>query len=407
LGDENTTHIRSILLRADWLFDGTGLPAVADAAVLVQHGRIQEIYKKPPSRSELPEGCETIELQGCTLLPGLIDCHVHLCLPGDGTPFTQAVSYPQGVIQAIAIRNASKALHVGVTTLRDCGGFPDVLHSLRRSIELGYAEGPRLVLAGWPITITGGHCHYFGGEADGPEHLRKKVREAVKWGADYIKIMGSGGGTPGSISWQPAYHLEEMTAIVEEAHSLNRKAIVHCLCAGAIMNAVRARADEVEHAGFLTGQDAPQSFDLESAKMLADASIPVCPTLSVSEFVIESGDPEVKRWQRTKDENLSNAKKLRDLGVSFVAGSDAGWRWSPFDALHAEMQAMAQSGVTPSACIVAATSQAAKRLGLEGVTGMIRAGLSADLVGVRGRPDEDLHSISKVVMVMKEGRRVV
>lgn len=173
------------------------------------------------------------------------------------------------------------------------------------------------------------------------------------------------------------------------------------------MNAVRARADEVEHAGFLTGQDAPQSFDLESAKMLADASIPVCPTLSVSEFVIESGDPEVKRWQRTKDENLSNAKKLRDLGVSFVAGSDAGWRWSPFDALHAEMQAMAQSGVTPSACIVAATSQAAKRLGLEGVTGMIRAGLSADLVGVRGRPDEDLHSISKVVMVMKEGRRVV
>ncbi len=402
------TKTSPILLKADWLFDGTGHPAVMNAAILVQHGRIQKIYQKSPSRSELPEGCQTIELEDCTLLPGLIDCHVHLCLPGDGTPFTQAVAHPHGVIEAIAIRNARKALYAGITTLRDCGGFPDVLSSLRRSIELGYVEGPRLILAGWPITITGGHCHYFGGEADGPEHLRKKVREAVKWGADYIKIMGSGGGTPGSISWQPAYHLEEMTAIVEEAHSLNRKAIVHCLCAGAIVNAAQARADEVEHAGFLTGQDdVPQSFDLESAKMLADASIPVCPTLSVSEFVIGSGDPDLKRWQRTKDDNLSNAKKLRDLGASFVAGSDAGWRWSPFDALHAEIQNMEQLGVSPSDCIAAATGQAAKGLGLEGTTGMIREGLSADLLAVRGRPDADLRSISKVVMVMKEGRRVV
>jgi len=400
------TSSRPTLLTVGWLIDGTGTPPIPNAALLVQDGRIAAIYEKRPPRSELSEACETIDLEDYALLPGLIDCHVHLCLPGDGTPFPKAASYPHGVTQTIATRNAEKALNAGITTVRDCGGFPNVLASLRRSTELGYAEGPHLVSAGWPITITGGHCHYFGGEADGVEGGRRKVREAIKWGAEYIKVMGSGGGTPGSISWRPAYSAEEMTAIVQEAHSLERRAVIHCLCADAIRNAVQAGADEIEHAGFLIGQDA-QRFDIDTARILATAEIPVCPTLSVSRFVIEAGDPEIGRWKRTQSENLENAKRLHELGVSFLAGSDAGWRWTPFDALHAELQTMKEAGLSPLACIMAATSRAAEALCLDHLTGTIRVGLYADLLAVQGRPDKDLCTQSKIVMVMKEGRRVV
>jgi imidazolonepropionase-like amidohydrolase len=157
-----------------------------------------------------------MDLPGSTLIPGLIDAHVHLCLPANGTVPPRAISEPEGVIQAVALRNSQAAVRAGITTLRDCGGFSNVLSSLRRAIELGYAEGPRLVLAGWPITISVGHQHYWGGEADGVEGGRTKVRLAAKWGADYVKVIASGGGTSGTMMWRASFLKEEMAALVDE-----------------------------------------------------------------------------------------------------------------------------------------------------------------------------------------------
>ncbi|MGD0176040.1 MAG: amidohydrolase family protein [Candidatus Bathyarchaeia archaeon] len=391
------------LLKAEWLIDGTGAPALEQGAVLVRDGYIAEIYRGEPLASALPQNCRTIILPGATLLPGLIDAHVHVCLPANGTVPPKAISEPEGVIQTVALNNAGVALHAGITTLRDCGGFPGVLSSLRRAIELGYADGPRLVLAGWPVTISGGHQHYFGGEADGVDGARTKVRMAVKWGADFVKIIGSGGGTAGTIIWQPSFSNEEMKALVDEAHHLRRKAVVHSLCAESTAQAVAAGADEIEHAGFFIGPDTMR-FDPDVGQKIGEAKIPVCPTLSVSRFIIDAQLAETEHWEHSLKDEIANAVDLHRLGVAFVAGTDAGWRWSPFSALCTELQLMNEVGLSQMECIVAATSRAAEVLGLKGITGTIRPSLSADMIAVQGRPDHDLRVISRVIMVMKEGR---
>jgi imidazolonepropionase-like amidohydrolase len=395
------------------MIDGTGAPAVERGAVLVEDGRIAGVYGGSAANAALPAGVERLHFEGCTILPGLIDAHVHLCLPGDGTPFPQAVAEPRGVIQAIALRNAAVALRAGITTLRDCGGFPDVLYALRRAIAAGYAQGPRLVLAGWPITITGGHCHYFGGEADGIDGVRAKVREAIKGGADYIKAMASGGGTPGTQGWRPAFSRDEAAAIVDEAHRLGFRATLHCTCAEAIDIAVSAGVDEIQHAGFAAGPDGSQRFEGAVADRLAKAGIPVCPTLSVGRFVYravaarEHATPQDReladRFERMAHGTLSNASELRRRGVPFVAGSDAGWRHSPFDALHLEIELMTAAGLAPQEAIAAATGAAARALGLETETGTLGVGLAADLIAVSGRPDQDVRALRAVRMVMRQG----
>jgi len=344
-------------------------------------------------------------MSGATLMPGLIDAHVHICLPADGRIPPHAISEERGVIQAVALRNAGEALHAGITTLRDCGGFPDVLSSLRRAIELGYSEGPRLVSACWPITISGGHMHYWGGEADGVNGVRTKVRLAVKGGADYVKVVASGGGTPGTIKYEPSFSQEEMTALVDQAHRLRRKAVVHSLCALSTAQAVAAGADEIEHAWFYTGPDVSH-YDPSVARKLAEAKIPVCPTLSVPQFMIDTQSDDTDHWKNALHDILTSVTSMHRLGIPLVAGTDAGWRWSPFNAIFTELQLMSEVGLSSMECIVAATSRAAEALALKDVTGIIRPGLSADLIAVQGRPDQDLKTISNAMMVMKEGRLV-
>jgi imidazolonepropionase-like amidohydrolase len=411
------SQTRATLYSGAWLFDGTGAPPVERGGVLVRDGRIADVYRGAvPSAGALPAGTEVVALDGCTLLPGLIDAHVHLCLPGDGRSFAEVVEEPRGVIHAIAQRNARTAVEAGITTLRDCGGYPEVVYSLRRAIDLGYARGPRLVLAGWPITITGGHCRYFGGEADGVEGLRVKVREAIKGGADYIKAMASGGGTPGTQGWRAAFNREEVRAIVDEAHRFGYHATLHCTCADAIANAVAAGAGEIQHASFMAGP-ASAEFDDGVADALAASGITVCPTLSVGAFVhaaiaaMPAPAPEQReladRFERMTHDGIDHASRLRRRGVPMIAGSDAGWRHSPFDALRSEVECLAAAGWPALECLHAATGGAAKMLGVAHETGTLRAGLSADLVAVRGRPESDFAALRRVEAVVHGGARIV
>jgi imidazolonepropionase-like amidohydrolase len=201
------------VVRASRLIDGTGAPAVPDPVVVVRDGSIRAVHQgRAPA--DVPADAPVIDLPGHTLLPGFIDAHVHLVLPGDGTPFESSMREPDGVLVAIAYANAQTALAAGVTTLRDCGGRRDTTLDLRRAGRLGCASVPRLHLCGRPITITGGHCWYFGGEADGPEDLRRLVRALLKDGVDYIKIMATGGGTVGTMSWLPSFSEDELRAAV-------------------------------------------------------------------------------------------------------------------------------------------------------------------------------------------------
>src|SRR6266513_598174 len=201
-----------LIVRASRLIDGTDAPVIDRPIVVVHRGVIDAIYAASAPRGNWPPETPELDLAGHTLLPGLIDAHVHLVLPGDGTPFEDSVREPDGVLLATAIRNAQIALRAGITTLRDCGGMRDTTLELRRAQRLGYAVIPRLRLCRCALTITGGHGWYFGG------------------------------GTVGTTASRPSYTIEELSAAVEEAHRLDRRVGIHCTCAQATRNAIAAGA---------------------------------------------------------------------------------------------------------------------------------------------------------------------
>jgi imidazolonepropionase-like amidohydrolase len=414
------TLVDTTIISAARLIDGSGHPPLDDPVIVIRGERIAGIFQ-----GAVPEDwnnadvsqAQRLDYPGATVLPGLIDCHVHLNLPGDGTPFPVAVEESDGVLVAISVCNAHKALRSGITTLRDCGGRGPTTFQVRRAIELGYASGPRLVLCGQPITITGGHCWYFGGEADETENLRHKVRELAKMGADFIKVMGSGGGTPGTMSWQPSYSREELTALKDEAHQLLRKISVHCLCGEAIMLASTVGVDHIEHGWFICDDAGQQRYMPEAAEALVRSGARVSATLSVGYHAIraltamEHRTPEdqasLDRWRIMLEDNLRHFRALVDAGVRFVAGTDSGWGYSPFPALVDELDLMHQGGLSTMEAIVAATSRAAEALAIDGTTGMIRDGLDADLIVVAGDPLANVRALDSPGLVMKGGTVVV
>lgn len=398
--------MEALVITAERLIPGPADQApVEHGAVRIEDGRITHVGTVEAAVA--PGGHRRLDFPGHTLLPGLIDAHVHLALPGDGSPFPDFVREPGGVHLAVALRNAQAALRAGVTTLKDCGGPGDLTFQLRRAGDLGYAELPRLYLCGRPLTIRGGHCWYFGGECGGRDGVAEMVREVCKQGADYVKAMGSGGGTPGTRSWLPAFTPAELTRMAGAAHQLGRPLAVHCLCAESTLQALAAGADVIEHAGFLTGANAPQRYEPRVGEALAAAGVPVCPTLSVGDTVLphlQGADRD--RWERMHAENHAQVAAMHRAGVRMITGTDAGWRFTPFDAVAREAELLAACGLSAGEAIAAATAGAAQALGLAGETGSLSAGLAADLIAVPGDPLRDLGALRRPALVVRSGRIV-
>lgn len=406
-----------LVVRASRLIDGTGRPPIEDPTVVVRGGMIHSVLGGAGPPGDWPAGTPHLDLSGHTLLPGLIDAHVHLVLPGDGTPFEDSVREPDGVLLATALRNAQAALRAGITTLRDCGGMRDTTLHLRRAQRLGYVQVPRLHLCRCPVTITGGHCWYFGGEADGPEGMRRMVRALAKAGVDYIKIMGSGGGTRGTDSSRPSYTVEELRAAVDEAHRLNRRVGIHCTCAQATRNAIAAGTDHIEHALFITDAEGHSRFEADVADAVAQREVAVTSTLCVGHFLVgalstragATGEDRaaVERWRRMNDANLDHARRMRRAGVRYVAGTDAGWRFTPFDGLVTELELLHESGASAAEALAEATSGAAAAIGIAHEVGALREGLHADMIAVAGDPLENLAVLRRPAMVLLGGNPVV
>jgi imidazolonepropionase-like amidohydrolase len=401
------------IIRADKLIDGTGGAPIPDPVVVVEGSTITGVYAGQAPAGALPADAEILDYQGCTLLPGLIDAHVHLNLPGDDTPFEDTVREPDGVLVASAAGAARVALEAGITTVRDTGGRGDTTFQLRRALELGVTRGPRMLLVGQPVTITGGHTWYLGGEADGVDGVRLKVRQLAKAGADWIKVMGSGGGTLNTISYKPSFSRAELTAIADEAHRLNRKVTVHCLCAEALENAVAAGVDGIEHAGFIVNEAGEQVFVPEIAEKIAAAGIVITTTLVVGyDIVTAFGDsvpvPAGKqayldKWKMMLADNLEQFRRFREAGVNFIAGTDAGWRLTRFDDLPSELYLMTQGGMSALEAIRCGTSFTAEVLGIGDTVGTVKPGYTADIIAVAGDPLGDLRKLRDVRLVLQGG----
>jgi imidazolonepropionase-like amidohydrolase len=359
-------------------------------------------------------GVEALDLGDATLLPGLIDCHVHVGLPGDGSSLESPSSEPDADLVDAAVSHAQDALASGVTTLRDCGGRGLTTLAVRQVLR--QSDGPRLVASGFPLTVPGGHCARFGGETEGTD-LAARTAELVAAGADFVKVIGSGGGTPGTRPWAPTYSTRELAAAVQVAHAAGRQLAVHSLTGDATLRAAEAGADHVEHASFTADEDGNQRYLPEVATALLRHKTGVTPTLSARFHTVaalqarSSTQPadiaELDRWMRMLEEHVAQAGRLLVAGVELTAGTDAGWRFTPFGALVDELLLLRDAGMSCAQALAAATTTAARLVGLASTIGQLAFGYGADVLAVEGDPLEDLRALRHPTHVWRAGRQLV
>jgi len=277
---------RIILLTADRLLDGSGQPPLRGAALLIEDGRIARLGRQAEVRP--PDGAHVLQVDygDATILPGLVDAHTHLHSPGDGTAGDDTAMEGDDILLLRAAKNARTLLHSGVTTVRENGAKHRVAFSLREGIRRGLAVGPRMVICGRPITMTGGHMWYFGSEADGPVAARAMVRRLLKEGADYIKIVASGGSTRTSDPRRPSYTVEELRAITDEARRHGKLTAAHCACRQSVVNCLDAEVDMIVHCVFAEA-DGGYSPSPDLVERLAATGAWVNPTLYTLQAAIE------------------------------------------------------------------------------------------------------------------------
>ena len=302
------------------LVDGTDSPAVPGQAVIVEGTRITWIG--PVGHLADGERLTVIEGNGRSLLPGLINCHVHVCHDGAPDLFAQARTDSPTAATLRGFLNLQLTLRSGVTTVRDCGAANGVAIELSRAVESGLVTGPRVLAAGRVITMTGGHGYFIGREADGADAVRAATRAEIKEGAHFIKAMATGGVlTPGVTPTQTALQPDELEAVAREAHNSGRRAACHAIGNAGIKNAVRAGIDSIEHAYYL---------DDEALELMIDHSTYVVPTLLAGHQIISNGKAgRVPPWITEK--SLASAERHRESfaaavksGLKIAAGTDAG-----------------------------------------------------------------------------------
>jgi len=351
------------------------------------------------------------------LIPGFIDSHVHLTLPGDGLPGDRVYAErSHESMLFIAYRNALAALRAGVTTMRDCGGRTSIVVALRDAIEEGLLPGPRLAVAGPPITITGGHCHYMGGEADGIDGVTRLARSFLKERVDFLKMMGSGGGTPGTERMQTTFTLDELRAARAEAERVGTGVAVHATNLEATRLVAEAGMHTIEH-GHMHTDEGP-AFDDNLAEGIAKQGTIVSLTLPASLGTIRALEDagtrhdlnpvEEKRLtylRRRQEAALSYAGRYAAHGVALACGTDAGWASTAFGAFADGMEMLAAAGVGARSVLRAATAVPARALARADL-GHLRPGAHGDVVVLRANPLEDVRAVREVAAIYLGGRAI-
>ena len=380
---------------------GTVLPA---QIVTFQKGKITKVEPATAGRLD----ASVVDLSDSTCLPGLIDAHVHLI--GDATVQGYAalgISLPRETLSGV--KNARRTLMAGFTSARNLGArdFSDV--ALRDAINAGDIEGPRLLVSGPALGITGGHCdsnllpvefhHTSGGVADGPWAVRAKVREVVKYGADVVKFCASGGVlSKGDQPGTEQYTLEEMQAIVEEAHKLGRRVAAHAHGASSIRDAILAGVDSVEHSSLI---------DDEGISLAKSHGTALVFDIYNDDYILQEGAkngmlPEsIEKEKQVGRIQRENFRRAYQAGARLIFGTDAGVY--PHGDNAKQFAKMVEWGMKPMESIQAATINAAALLGWSDSVGTLEPGRFADIVAVKGDPTTNVRLLETISFVMKGG----
>ncbi len=387
------------VIRNVTLLDGTGTAPVPGQALIVEGRRISWIGPE----AQLPEGSDghAIDGQGGTIMPGMINCHVHLTNDGSPDLFGQVERDSVTVSALRGYLNLQATLESGVTSVRDCGAANGIALDLARAVDDGLVPGPRIRAAGRVITMTGGHGHFIGREADGPAGVRQATRAEIKAGAHFIKAMATGGVlTPGVVPTQTALQPDELEQVAREAHNAGRRAACHAIGNEGIKNAIRAGIDSIEHGFYL---------DDEALELALDRGTVLVPTLIAVNQIVNNGKTgAMPAWVVEKAESESGhhresfAAAVRS-GMKVAAGTDAGTPFNPHTYLPQELALMVDYGMRPMDAVVAATRNAAENLGLAPDVGTLEVGRLADIVVVDGDPSSDITAAGRVRFVMKDG----
>jgi imidazolonepropionase-like amidohydrolase len=382
-----------LALRAGRAFDGEHSLA-GPVTVITENGTIKAIEQGHP---DVP-GAEVVDLGTATVLPGLIDTHVHLGADSEVGALERLPGYSPEQLDAVIKESLDRQLRAGVTTVRDLGDHQwSVIDQRDRHRQRVLGSGP-------PITSTQGHCWSMGGEACGEENLRRAVRERAERRVDIVKVMASGGfATPGTNVGECQFTEHELRVVVEEAHSHGLPVTAHAHSLAAAQRAVAAGVDGIEHLTCLTDRGMRVPPDLLDA--LAEADITVCHTLGIT----QEPPPFIKQaWEKAGMSyagKVSMAGLMYDHGIRTVAGTDGGIAYGKGHGIIAYSVAdLVKGGVPNAAALAAATSQAAKALSVS--KGVLRPGWDADIIAVQGDPMRDISTLHNVTTVIIGGQIV-
>jgi imidazolonepropionase-like amidohydrolase len=370
------------------------------AVVVDDEGRLGYVGSRA-GLSPAPAGVEWVDLGERTLLPGIIDAHVHLAFDGSRDPVSAIQATDDAALLLGMAGRAARMLASGITTTRDCGARGGLDAVLQRAIAEGSVLGPRLVVSGSPLTIPDGHCHYLGGcTPPGAANVRAEARRQLAAGADWVKMMVSGGRiTAGSDATRPQFTRAEVRAAAEEAHGAGRRLAAHAHATASIGDAVAAGADSIEHCSWISPDDR-HAYDPAIADEMAGRGTVAGVTLHHRFAAVAA-----RREPGWLEERLENMARMHAAGVPIVFGTDAGVPLVPHDRWASGLVWLGRA-LGPLDAIHAATGRAAACLGLEAEVGTVVPGKVADLIAVEGDPSQDLTCLERVDWVMQGGRMV-
>lgn len=409
------------ILTADRLLDGLGGPPIERAAMLLEGPSIRVIGRQGEVRA--PDGASAVpvtEFGDATLMPGLVDGHTHLVAPGDGTRGDVIGAEDEAFLLLRASANAAAALRSGVTTLRENGAKGRVAFQLRDAIARGALPGPRMVVCGRPVTITGGHLHFFGGETNGVEGVRQTIRQLVKEGADFVKIVSSGGSTRSSHPYRPAFTPAELGAIVDETHRFGKLCAAHSVPNQAISDCLDAGVDMIIH-GNMTDETGRYVYRPDLTERIAAGGTWVNPTMHDIRAWIwhyrevrEAGGGRLSAEDQAGEDailpfyeaKVDAVRRFHAAGVKLMAGSDSPWgRFRPGRG-WLELDAFRDAGLSTAEAIVTGTSGSAEAIGVGAVAGRLAEGRQADILVVPGDPLSDFSALGRPLTVLQAGRVV-
>lgn len=386
-----------LAIRAARLFDGDSADLVHNPTVLLANGRIAAIETGGDPAAD----AQVLDLGDVTLLPGLVDAHVHLAFDASADPVGRLATASDEEVLA-GMRQAARAtLAAGITTVRDLGDRGYLALQLREELANDPLAGPHILAAGPPITTTKGHCWYLGGQADGAEGVRAAVRAHAQRGVDVIKVMASGGElTPGTQSHRSQYGLAELRAAVAEAHQHRLPITAHAHATAAVADVLAAGFDSIEHCTFMTEDGIDERPDL--IKTIAASGVVVSATVGM-----RPGSTPPPRIAARLAALLTHLQRLRQAGVAMVASSDAGiGPAKPHGILpHGVLMMVDRLGWSTLDALRAVTSQPARLCRLGDRKGRLAPGFDADILAVAGNPLTNPEALLDVAAVYRQGRR--